>query len=392
MRYTIPISVLLFALGCGERDTAPLIDAGTSDGVGDIIAPPKDVPPPDKFDPGCVPSMTCADYAGQCGAALSDGCVGTIDCTNACPATEVCGDDDQCGPKCEPDCTDKSCGDDGCGGQCGTCSPDQSCEGGYCVDSDPANCEGKVCGDDGVGGSCGQCEDGETCVDGQCEGCTADCQDKECGDDGCGGQCGECDVDGSCVDGLCVPPPTADPLLVVNELLAGPVNDDVEGDANCDGVRHAGHDEFVELVNTGGAAQDLSNATLSDDKGVKHTFADGTTLAAGGVLIVFGGGTPTLDGSSDNESAWCKKLPDGVQVVVASTGGLSLNNTGDSVIIATEGGQPLASHTYGDGASGDKGQSLVRSPELTGDFVLHSGVDGAIGPQSPGVGADGTPH
>ncbi len=61
---------------------------------------------PETFDPGCSPSKTCADYPGQCGAALDDGCVGTIDCSNACLPPLVCVDGESCGeePVCEPDC------------------------------------------------------------------------------------------------------------------------------------------------------------------------------------------------------------------------------------------------------------------------------------------------
>ena len=40
--------------------------------------------------PACVPSKTCADYSGQCGATLSDGCADVLDCSGTCPVGKVC--------------------------------------------------------------------------------------------------------------------------------------------------------------------------------------------------------------------------------------------------------------------------------------------------------------
>ena len=52
-------------------------------------------------------------------------------------------------------------------------------------------------------------------------------------------------------------------------------------------------DEFVELVNNGADPVDISGWTLeSTSLGLRHTFGASTTVAAGGVLLVFGGGTP----------------------------------------------------------------------------------------------------
>ncbi len=414
--------ISLFALGCGDRSTPPLTatDAVTHT---DVMIPSTDTSAqvPDTVDPGCTPSKTCADYIGSCASKLPDGCVGEIDCSNACLPPQVCGIDEKCGdpPDCTPACDGKVCGDDGCDGTCGDCAAGEACEDGQCVGCTPAcdgkvcgddgcegtcggcqagetcsdwqcaactpACDGKVCGDDGCEGACGDCAAGEACTDGQCAACTPACDGKVCGDDGCEGTCGDCQAGETCADGACTPQTGDTVQLTINEVLADPAADSVEGDANCDDER-SDDDEFVEIVNVGTTTADLSGATLSDDKSVKHTFSAGTTLAAGGAIVVFSGGDPFKAGAA-NASAWCNALPDAVQVVTASSGSLDLNNTGDTITLASADAAELTSTTYG--GDGGKDQSLVRSPELTGAFVLHGGVAGAIGPQSPGVAANG---
>ncbi|MEN3971800.1 lamin tail domain-containing protein [Sphingomicrobium sp. XHP0235] len=163
--------------------------------------------------------------------------------------------------------------------------------------------------------------------------------------------------------------------LVINEILADPAAG-LPGDANGDGVGSTTQDEFVELVNSGNAALDLSGYTLSDGFGVRHTFADGTVLQPGEAIVVFGGGTPTGDFG-------------GAQVVVASTNALGLNNGGDTVTIRDAGGEIAAEFAYG--SNGGNDQSLVRDPDLTGEFVLHGGAAGSGGALfSPGTQTDGT--
>ena len=180
------------------------------------------------------------------------------------------------------------------------------------------------------------------------------------------------------------PPAPPDGAVIINEVLADPDPDMVQGDANCDGVRDSGHDEFVELVNASNQMVNLSGATLSDTVGVRHTFPDGSTLQPGDVLVVFGGGAPY---TGDSGAAWCTEMSN-AKWQLASTGALGLNNGGDTVVIAAA--TPLASLSFGDsGPASDKDVSLVRSPEVTGEFVLHDSVPGAIGPQSPGMTAVG---
>ena len=182
---------------------------------------------------------------------------------------------------------------------------------------------------------------------------------------------------GTKADGSAFNPPAPEvPVLTINEILADPDSSVALGDANGDGTRDATQDEFVEIVNTGGFEADLSGVTISDGFAVRHTFAEGTLLAAGAAIVVFGGGTPTGDFG-------------GAQVVTASTGALGLNNGGDIVTVATGDGTLIDQVSYG--SEGGNNQSLTRDPDITGDFLQHAGAAGAIGAVfSPGTQVDGT--
>ena len=111
------------------------------------------------------------------------------------------------------------------------------------------------------------------------------------------------------------------PDLVINEVLADPAgdsSDDLEGDANGDGTRHALDDEFVEIINNETVTINFGGYTLSDYVGVRHTFPNPTNISAGQSIVVFGGGTPTdIPGTSQ----------------VASTGSLELTNGGDEITV-----------------------------------------------------------
>lgn len=164
--------------------------------------------------------------------------------------------------------------------------------------------------------------------------------------------------------------------LIINEYLADPP-DGASGDANRDGRRDATEDEFVELVNVSGAALDISGFTLSDSSAVRFTFPQGTRVPPGEAVVVFGGGSPTG--------------PFGNALVFTASGsaGLSLGNSGDSIIIKN-GAQVIDSLTYGQ-SEGSADQSITRSPDITGSFVRHSQAAGSIGLFSPGTRVDGRP-
>lgn len=156
------------------------------------------------------------------------------------------------------------------------------------------------------------------------------------------------------------------PALLIHEIHADPANG-APGDANGDGTRDAEDDEFVELVNTGFGPLDVSGWTVSDGGAVRHVFAPGTVVPAREAVVVFGGGSPT--GEFGNAAA------NGL-VFTASTGGLSLNNTGDTVTVADAFAQVVQQVTYGSAANDN--QSLTRDPDLTNTpLVKHQTAQGA---------------
>jgi uncharacterized protein (TIGR03437 family) len=177
------------------------------------------------------------------------------------------------------------------------------------------------------------------------------------------------------------------PTLVVNEVLADPPAG-AEGDANHDGTRDGAQDEFVELVNSANAAMNISgwtvrtHSTSSSTETVRHTFANSTTLPAGESMVVFGGGTFNLN----NPLFGC------AQVVKASSGGLSLSNSGLTILVRDESGNLITQFAYGGstGLNGGNSQSLTRAPDIDGSFVLHTTTTGAR-KFSTGLKVDGTP-
>ncbi|HEX8143239.1 MAG TPA: Calx-beta domain-containing protein [Pyrinomonadaceae bacterium] len=178
-----------------------------------------------------------------------------------------------------------------------------------------------------------------------------------------------------------------DPAVVINEVLADPP-DGAAGDANLDGTRDATQDEFVELVNNPiNTSINISGWTIRTRSGtgpetIRHTFAAGTTLAAGKAIVVFGGGTPAAVSNFGNS-----------QVVTSSTGNLNLTNTGITVVLRDNSGNLVQEFTYtGSGAlNGNNNQSLTRSPDITGGFVQHLSATGAgTRAFSPGTKVDGT--
>ncbi|MDQ3816965.1 MAG: Ig-like domain-containing protein, partial [Acidobacteriota bacterium] len=181
--------------------------------------------------------------------------------------------------------------------------------------------------------------------------------------------------------------------IVINEVLADPPDGDA-GDANLDGVRNSNDDEFVELVNTTannidiGGHQLLTRSSSSTTDTVRHTFPSGTLFPAGSAIVVFGGGN-----FNPNNPAF-----GGAQVFRASSGGLSLTNSGGVVTVRTPTQEIVNIFSYGGstGLDGDANQSLTRSPDAggatCGNFVPHRTAPGSNGRAfSPGTRADGSP-
>lgn len=199
---------------------------------------------------------------------------------------------------------------------------------------------------------------------------------------------------GTDTGGACVAPGAGD--LVVNEVLAAPAMG-ASGDANCDGTRNGVDDEFIELVNTTAGCLDIAGVLINKTGAVplSHAFEDGSVVEAGGAMVIFGGApdqAPVFDGTSSSSEAFCVDLTGCATAIQrAGQGALGLPNSQDTITISL-GAVTLDTYAYG-GTSGitpTDGESMVRSPEVTGDFVTHTSVNAAQ-PQSPGTRADGTP-
>lgn len=180
---------------------------------------------------------------------------------------------------------------------------------------------------------------------------------------------GVCDLSRTVNSPDCIP-------LVLNELHYDPASD-ISGDANGDGVRDALQDEFVEFFNNSNTALDLSGYTLSDAAQIRHTFPNPTIVPANGVLVVFGGGTPT--GTFG-----------GAIVQTATEGQLNLNNNGDKVVVTNPNGNITIDFDSADiSILFNQDQSVTRNPDITGDFVLHTDANSEL-LYSPGLKVDGT--
>lgn len=173
-----------------------------------------------------------------------------------------------------------------------------------------------------------------------------------------------CDATGPSGDSQGLSQGAAGTGLFINEVLANEPGSDPAG-------------EFVEIVNGGQSAVDLSGYSLSDGVGLRHEFAGGSQLDPGQVVVVFG-----------NERA----IPAGTPAAIgASTGALGLSNGGDTVTLADDLGDPVDSITYTSSLSGTDGVSMNRDPDATAgaDLVLHTEL--ASAGSSPGTHADGSP-
>jgi len=177
--------------------------------------------------------------------------------------------------------------------------------------------------------------------------------------------------------------------VMINEVLADPP-DGIAGDANRDGTRDSTADEFVELINSTARDLDLSGyqiqtrAANASNVTVRHRFAAGTLLPAGTAIVVFGGGALDTTNSSFG----------GAQIIRASSGGLSLNNSGGVITLQDKNGAIESSMSYGTsaGIAGDANQSITRAPDVTGSFVLHQAApDSEARAFSPGIKVNGLP-
>ncbi|MEC8422571.1 MAG: lamin tail domain-containing protein, partial [Myxococcota bacterium] len=147
--------------------------------------------------------------------------------------------------------------------------------------------------------------------------------------------------------------------LVINEVMPDPVG------------RDRGQ-EYVEIVNLGPDAAPLEGITLSDGNGLRHRFGP-EMLAAGRALVLFDQGDHAgIPGASS-----------------ATTGFLSLNNTGDTLTMSSRDGELMDFVAWDDAGPGE---SWTRAEDGNpgAPLVLHGDVspDGRLA--SPGTRLDGS--
>jgi uncharacterized protein (TIGR03437 family) len=180
--------------------------------------------------------------------------------------------------------------------------------------------------------------------------------------------------------------------VLINEFLADPPGaapEDLSGDANRDNSRSATQDEFVELINTSTNDIDISGYRLftrgTGADVLRHEFAAGTILRSCSAAVIFGGGTFSFD---PNNAVF-----GGALVVKASSGGLSLVNSGGALTLQDRAGTIVNLVSYG-GSSGidaDNDQSVTRSPDITGNFAPHLAASDGARAYSPGTQINGAP-
>jgi hypothetical protein len=190
---------------------------------------------------------------------------------------------------------------------------------------------------------------------------------------------------------------TAD--LVLTEVLYDPATG-AAGDANKDGVTNASDDEFVEVVNTSGVTLDIGGAEVRDSVAApntnKYTFACGTTVPAGGAVVVFGGGVPkgmkVAGGGAGNAKApmTCQTLSAFGQALVCAvpgTNSLGLTNASDTATVA-DGATVLDSKTWN---LGSIDVSIARPADRSAAFVKSCTGTSCTPRFTPGAKQDGVP-
>lgn len=186
-----------------------------------------------------------------------------------------------------------------------------------------------------------------------------------------------------------IPTPAGDADIIINEYLADVPQDAEAGDVNGDGTRSTSQDEFVELVNISSTYLDISGYRLHDvsNTTIRFTFPSSpfrTVVPPGEAVVVFGGGTVAAFGGNFGN---CRT--NGLLFASTKSGGLSLNDTGDTIQFKDPSGvDAITDIVYGSGkpAPYPADQSATRSPDLTGSFIAHSNAPGSGGALfSPGT-------
>jgi hypothetical protein len=175
-------------------------------------------------------------------------------------------------------------------------------------------------------------------------------------------------------------PTVAEQWIAITEFLANPTSDPAAATFNplsraAPADNPSSDDEFVELVNLGPAAIDLRGWTFSDAQRIRHEFGTNALIMnASAALVVFGG---PGDGNPPQLT---------VPAFAASSGGLSLNNTGDSILVRNAASNLVARVVF-------SGSNLAADGSLqrTHDDGVFAGPTAPDAPAvSPGLRTDGS--
>ena len=138
----------------------------------------------------------------------------------------------------------------------------------------------------------------------------------------------------------------AESYILISEVLADPPSG-ISGDANRDGIVSSSQDEFVELYNHSVLAVDLKGWSIADALKERHVFASESWIGPWSTVVVFGGSQEVL-----TDPFW----------FTASTGGLGINNTADSIRLYDQAGSLVDEFQFG--PEGGMDVSLVRTNPL----------------------------
>jgi hypothetical protein len=150
---------------------------------------------------------------------------------------------------------------------------------------------------------------------------------------------------------------------------------------------------FVELLNTGATAVDLSGWKLHDDKSysgaeaTRHIFPSGTVIQPGKTYVVYGGPSAVPSGMTNADYANGRDNM-GVLTGLRFNRGVNVNGSGDAVYLVLPNGTVQDTTSYRDTY---QGVSYNRSPDasISGSWVLHNALN-ASRTASPGLRANGS--
>jgi len=165
--------------------------------------------------------------------------------------------------------------------------------------------------------------------------------------------------------------------IVINEFMADPASDWSPSDG--DDVYDSLDDEWIELMNTGGEAVDMTGWRLRDavsDSSWKFEFSG--TLGASDIIVLYGNEAYIWEDSNGY-----------------TRNGLSLNNSGDTIELVRPDGTVATSVEYGSGEVRDD-CSYGRMPDGGSQWAMYDGLNPTSPPETglvptPGESNVGSP-